>query len=89
MRMHLATGTLTIVKSADLSLVLGGIFIINTTEESLQSVGEMSRITISTLRIIRRNNSVRMATIGVDEMNITIARVLPDNTLKEARLAER
>jgi hypothetical protein len=32
---------------------------------------------------------MRMATIGVDEMNITIARVLPDNTLKEARLAER
>jgi hypothetical protein len=90
MRMHLATGTLTIVKSADLSLVLGGIFIITTTEESLQSVGEMSRITITTLRIIRRNNSVRMATIGVDEMNITITRVLRDiGTLKEVHLAER
>jgi hypothetical protein len=89
MRMHLATETLTIVKSADLSLVLGGILII-TTEESLQPVGEMSRITIITLRIILRNHTVRMATIGVVEMNLTIAKVLRDIcTLKEAHLAER
>ena len=89
MRMHLATGTLTIVKSADLSLVLGGILII-TTEESLQPVVEMSRITIITLRIINLNHTVRMAIIGVVEMSLTIARVLRDiGTLKEARLAER
>ena len=89
MRMHLATDTLTIVKSADLSLVLGGILII-TTEESLQSVEEMSRITITTLRIIPWNNTVRMATIGGVEMNLTIAKVLRDiGTLIEAHLAER
>jgi hypothetical protein len=87
--MRQAAGTLTIVKSADLSLVLGGKLIITTTEESLQPEEKMSGIAIP-LRIIRQNHTMRKPTRGVVEMKLTTTRASRDiGTLKGAHQAER
>ena len=87
--MRQAAGTLTIVKSADLSLVLGGKLIIHITEKRLTPEEKMSGIAIP-LRIIHRNHTVRKPTRGVVEMKLTTTRASRDiDTLKGARQAER
>ena len=87
--MSQAAGTLTIVKSADLSLVLGVKLIIHITEKSLTPEEKMSGIAIL-LRIIHRNHTVRKPTRGVVEMKLTTTRASRDiDTLKGAHLAER